>query len=181
MSADSKQYLVSKIRPPRLPIGLNGRNVGRSVCPAIWKSTYGSSLAKHQKQFLIDQITMSPPGKMPGKEYGSLHGLCRPYQAADTVIREGLWKIMAKLSCPANFMAMARRFHNDGKFSVPFPVPSGVKQGCVPTSTLFSMMFSAMLINAFQVGDKGIPIRYRFDGKLLNLKKNKLNQFRQRC
>ena len=43
---------------------------------------------------------------------------------------------------------------------------TGVKQGCVLTSILFSMMFSAMLTDAFQDGDNGILIRYRFDGKL---------------
>ena len=36
--------------------------------------------------------------------------------------------------------------------------------------TLFSMMFSAMLTDAFQDVDAGFPIRYRFDGKLLNLR-----------
>ena len=41
--------------------------------------------------------------------------------------------------------------------------------------TLFSMMFSAMLIDAFQDVDAGFPIRYRFDGKLLNLKGCKPN------
>ena len=45
------------------------------------------------------------------------------------------------------------------------------KQGCVLASTLFSMMFSAMLTDAFQDGDNGIPIRYRFDGKLFNLRR----------
>ena len=60
---------------------------------------------------------------------------------------------------------------NDGEFSDPFPVTNGVKQGCVLASTLFSMMFSAMLTDAFQDGDNGIPIRYRFDGKLFNLRR----------
>ena len=32
------------------------------------------------------------------------------------------------------------------------------------------MMFSAMLTAAFQDGDNGIPIMYRFDGKLFNLR-----------
>ena len=50
-------------------------------------------------------------------------------------------------------------------FSDPFPVTNRVKQVCVLASTLFSM-FSAMLTDAFQDGDNGIPIRYRFDGKL---------------
>ena len=98
-------------------------------------------------------------------------------KAFDTVSREGLWKIMAKFGCPAKFIAMMRQFHdgmlardqNDGEFTDPFPVTNGVNQGCVLASTLLSMMFSAMLTNAFQDGDNGIPIRYRFDGKLFNL------------
>ena len=97
-------------------------------------------------------------------------------KAFDTVNREGLWKIMAKFGCPAKFIAMVRQFHdcmlarvqNDGKFSDPFPV---TKQDCVLASTLFSMMFSAMLTDAFQDDDNGIPIRYRFDGKLFNLRR----------
>ena len=47
----------------------------------------------------------------------------------------------------------------------------GVKQGCVKAPSLFSMMFSAMLTNAFQDVDAGFPIRYRFDGKLLILRR----------
>ena len=73
---------------------------------------------------------------------------------------------------------MVRQFHdgmpavqNDGEFSHPFPVTNGVKQGCVLAPTLFSMMFSAMLTAAFQDGDNRIPIRYRFDGKLFNLRR----------
>ena len=100
-------------------------------------------------------------------------------KAFDTVSREGLWKIMTKFGCPAKFIAMVRQFHdgmlarvqNDGEFSDPFTATNGVKQGCVLASTLFSMMFSAMLTDAFQDCDNGIPIRYRFDGKLFNLRK----------
>ena len=100
-------------------------------------------------------------------------------KAFDTVSRGGLWKIMAKIGCPARFIAMVRQFHdgmlariqNDGESSDPFPVTNGVKQGCVLASTLFSMMFSAVLTDAFQDGDNGIPIRYRFDGKLFNLRR----------
>ena len=97
-------------------------------------------------------------------------------KAFDTVSREGLWKIMAKFGCPTKFIAMERhgmlaRVQNNGEFSDPFPVTNGVEQGCVLAPTLFSMMFSAMLTAAFQDGDNGIPIRYRFDGKLFNLRR----------
>ena len=66
---------------------------------------------------------------------------------------------------------MLARVQNNGEFSDPFPVTNGVKQGCVLASTLFSMMFSAMLTDAFQDSDSGIPIRHHFDGKLFNLRR----------
>ena len=100
-------------------------------------------------------------------------------KAFDTVSRDGLWKIMAKFGCPPRFIAMVRQFHdgmqarvqNDGEFSEPFEVTNGVKQGCVLAPTLFSMMFSAMLMDAFQDSDTGFPIRYPFDGNIFNLRR----------
>ena len=91
----------------------------------------------------------------------------------------GLWKSMATFDSPTKFIAMVRQFHDGmlarvqiyGEISDPFPVTNGVKQGCVLSPTLFSMMFSAMLTAAFQDGDNGIPIRYRFDGKFFNLRR----------
>ena len=64
---------------------------------------------------------------------------------------------MTKFSYPAKFIANVRQFHdgmfarikNDGEFSDPFSVTNGVKQGCVQALTLFSMMISAMLTDAF--------------------------------
>ena len=100
-------------------------------------------------------------------------------KAFDTISREILWKIIAKFGCPTKFIAMVGQFHdgmlarvqNDGEFSDPFPVTNGVKQGYVRAPTLFSMIFSAMLTATFQDGDNSIPIRYRFDGKLFNLRR----------
>ena len=97
-------------------------------------------------------------------------------KAFDTVSREGLWKIMSKFGCPDRFVKIVRQFHDgmmarvldDGSASDPFQVTNGVKQGCVLAPTLFSLMFSAMLTDAFRETSPGIPIRYRCDGKLFN-------------
>ena len=89
------------------------------------------------------------------------------------------WKSMAKFGCPPTFIAMVRQFHDDmqaqlqnnGEFSEPFEVTNVVKQGCVMAPTLFSMMFSAMLMDAFQESNTGFPVRYRFDGNIFNLRR----------
>ena len=88
---------------------------------------------------------------------------------------------MVRFGCPPTSISIVRQFYdgmqarvqNDGKYSEPFPMNNGIKQGCVMAPTLFSTMFSAMLTDAFQDVDAGFPIRYRFDGKLLNLKRLK--------
>ena len=100
-------------------------------------------------------------------------------KAFDTFSRDGLWKIMAKFGCRPRFKAMVWQFHdgmqarvqNDGEFSEPFEVTNGAKQGCVMAPTLFSMMFSAMLMDAFYDSDTGVPIRYRFGGNIFNLRR----------
>jgi len=87
--------------------------------------------------------------------------------------------IMSKLGCPDRFVKIIRLFHDgmmarvldDGNTSDPFQVTNGVKQGCVLAPTLFSLMFSAMLTDAFKETSPGIPINYRCDGKLFNLRR----------
>ncbi|BHF85824.1 hypothetical protein SprV_1002899700 [Sparganum proliferum] len=76
----------------------------------------------------------------------------------DTVNREGLWKIMQKFGCPERFIQMVRQLHDgmvarvtdNGAVSEAFAVTNGVKQGCVLAPTLFSLMFSAMLMDAYR-------------------------------
>ena len=93
-------------------------------------------------------------------------------KAFDTVNRDALWKIMSKFGCPEKFVNIVRLFHDgmqarvkdDGQYSEPFPVTNGVKQGCVLAPTLFSMLFSAMLTDAFTGEDVGIELRSRTDG-----------------
>ena len=102
-------------------------------------------------------------------------------KAFDTVSRNGLWRIMAKYGCSRKFIAITRQLHDgmtarvqdNGELSEPFAVSNGVKQGCVLAPTLFSMMFAAMLLEAFRGtdADTGIGIRYRYDGSLFNLRR----------
>ncbi|BHF81348.1 hypothetical protein SprV_0702447800 [Sparganum proliferum] len=49
-----------------------------------------------------------------------------------------------------------------------FTVTNGVKQGCVFAPTLFSLMFPAMLMNAYREERLGTRIACRTDGHLLN-------------
>ena len=62
---------------------------------------------------------------------------------------------------------------DDGNQSEPSLVSNGVKQGCVLAPTLFSLMFSTMLIDAFANTDIGIGIRHHMDGSVFNLRRLK--------
>ncbi|BHF65240.1 hypothetical protein SprV_0200825000 [Sparganum proliferum] len=97
-------------------------------------------------------------------------------KAFDAVNREGLWKIMPKFGCPERFTQMVRQLHygmvvrvtDNGAVSEAFAVTNGVKQGCVLAPTLFSLMFSAMLMEAYHNERPGICIVYGTDDQRLN-------------
>nr|VZI47881.1 unnamed protein product [Spirometra erinaceieuropaei] len=71
---------------------------------------------------------------------------------------------------------MVRQLHDDmiaqvtdnGADSEVFAVANGVKQGCVLTPILYSLMFSAMLMDAYCDERPGIRVAYRMDVQLLN-------------
>ncbi|VDM00195.1 unnamed protein product [Schistocephalus solidus] len=97
-------------------------------------------------------------------------------KAFDTVNRDGLWKVMQKFDCPELFTHMVRQLHDgmtarvtdNGTVSEAFAVTNGVKQGCVLAPTLFSLMFSAMLMDAYRDEQPGIRIACGTDGHHLN-------------
>nr|VZI33628.1 unnamed protein product [Spirometra erinaceieuropaei] len=60
------------------------------------------------------------------------------------------------------------RVTDNGAVSEAFVVANGVKQGCVLAPTFFSLMFSAMLMDAYHDEHLGISIAQRTDGQLLN-------------
>ena len=100
-------------------------------------------------------------------------------KAFDTVNRIGLWKILQKFGCPDKITALIASFHDgmqarvqeNGDTSDPFQVSNGVKQGCVLAPTLFSIMFAAMLLDAFSDCDRAVYIQFRTDRKLFNLRR----------
>ena len=74
-------------------------------------------------------------------------------KAFDTVNRSGMLIILGKLGCPPQFVEMLKQLHRNmkarvnaiGSHSAPIPVKNGVKQGDIPTSTLFNIYFAVML------------------------------------
>ena len=96
-------------------------------------------------------------------------------KAFDTVSRPGLWNILPRIGIPPKMVKMIRCFHDGmkarlviGSEDEEFPVTNGVKQGCVLAPTLFSFIFSMMLLAAFKESDPGIQITYRTDGGIFN-------------
>ncbi|VDL88102.1 unnamed protein product [Schistocephalus solidus] len=86
----------------------------------------------------------------------------------ETVNSDGLRKVMQKFGCPERFTHMVRQLHDGMMAREASAVTNGVKQGCVLAPTLFSLMFSAMLLDSYRDEQPGICIAYQTDGYLLN-------------
>ena len=104
-------------------------------------------------------------------------------KAFETVVID-IMKLCQSLAAQLRLIAIARRFQddmlpwvqNDEEPSVPFPVLNGVKQGWIPARTILSMSFSSMFTDEFKDCDDSNPIKYRFDGKLFNLRRLQAKQ-----
>ena len=98
-------------------------------------------------------------------------------KAFDLVSRSGLFTLLQRIGCPPKLLKMIVSFHEDmrgtvkydGSSSEPFPILSGVKQGCVLAPTLFGTFFSLLLQCAFDQSEDGVYIHTRSDGGLFNL------------
>ena len=108
--------------------------------------------------------------------YGAFVDLTKAF---DTVSRDKLWKILARLGCPPKFLTIFRQLHegqqgqskHNGSLSGSFPISNGVKQGCVLDPIMFSIFSSIMLRESKEDLPDGIYIRFRTDGSLFNLRR----------
>ena len=100
-------------------------------------------------------------------------------KAFDTVSREALWDVLARYGCPPKFIQIIRLFHVDmtgqvlsnGEQSDPFSISNGVKQGCVLAPVLFNLFFACVLRQAVGNTDKGVYVRFRYDGSIFDLRR----------
>lgn len=103
-------------------------------------------------------------------------------KAFDSVPRDALWRVLTKFGCPPVFVQLIQGLHDDMKGSVvhctslspPFPISTGVKQGCILAPTLFTLYLTAVHFHAHASPHHlGVDIRFRTDGGLFNLRRLK--------
>ena len=79
-------------------------------------------------------------------------------KAFDLVSRSGLFTLLHRRGClPLKLLRMITSFleeirgivQHDGSSSDPFPIKSGIKQGCILEPTIFGILFSLLLCYAF--------------------------------
>ena len=121
--------------------------------------------------------------QLQGKSKGhhmSLYGVfINLTKALDSVDQEDLWKILRRYGCPEKIVRLIKSFHEgmmacvlgSGSAAEGFPVTNGTKQGCVLAPTLFSVLLTAILHDAFKDLDNGVAIEFRFDGSIFNLRR----------
>lgn len=98
-------------------------------------------------------------------------------KAFDLVSRSGLFTLLQRIGCPPKLLRLITSFHenmkgtiqHNGSSSDPFPIKSGVKQGCVLAPTLFGILFSLLLRYAYKQSVDGVYLHTRSDGSLFNL------------
>jgi hypothetical protein len=97
-------------------------------------------------------------------------------KAFNLVSRDGLFKLLQRIGCPPRLLSLIRSFHEgmmgtvqfEGNISDPFPIQSGIKQGCVLAPTLLGIFLALLLKHAFGPSQEGIFLHTRSDGKLFN-------------
>jgi len=100
-------------------------------------------------------------------------------KAFDSVNKSGLRAVLSRVGCPDKFVKIVQSFHDGmlasvldgGSASSTFSVTYGTKQGCILAPLLFSIFFAMLLYVAFHDCTVGIPLTFRTDHNLFNLRK----------
>jgi len=87
--------------------------------------------------------------------------------------------VLRKIGCPDKFVKIVESFHegmqgqviDGGELSGMFAVANGTKQGYVVASLLFSIFVYMMLLIAFKDCNLGVPVQFRTDGNVFNLRR----------
>ncbi|KAI8493246.1 hypothetical protein Bbelb_292500 [Branchiostoma belcheri] len=96
-------------------------------------------------------------------------------KAFDSVPRPAMWATLRRFGCPDHSTDLVQALHDGmtgrvvvkNSISDPFPITTGLKQGCVLAPTLFSLYLGAM-IHELPDTASGIQLRCRMDGGLFN-------------
>ena len=104
-------------------------------------------------------------------------------KAFDTISRALLWDMLRRFGCPPKFMAVVEALHDgamvrvlgEGQMSDPFEVSTGVRQGCVIAPVIFNLFLAGVMMAAKHGinPEDGVPVTYRLDGSLFNLRRLK--------
>ena len=100
-------------------------------------------------------------------------------KAFNTINREALWTILARLGCPCKFTALVRLLRDNmtghvlcnGDCTNSFNISNSVKQGCVLAPVLFNLFFSQVLLHTVKELNLGVYVRYRSDGSVFELRR----------
>ncbi|CAH1231299.1 Hypp378 [Branchiostoma lanceolatum] len=102
-------------------------------------------------------------------------------KAFDSLNRPLLWEVLKRFGCPRRFLAVLMSLHDGamvrvlggGEKSDPFPVCTGVRQGCVIAPVIFNLFLAAVMMAAKKdiLPEDCVPLTYRLDGNLFNLRR----------